>query len=165
MITTLSGASSQTIATPSIDWHALAPAIVIVATLLAVLAADLVFGRRDLRRTSTIASLGLLTALVPVLTLARAGDDRVLFGGAFVVDDYSLVLQAFFILATYITVLLAEDEIAEGDYYRGEFYLLLLTATLGMVMMASARDLITLFVALETISIPTFVLEIGRAHV
>ena len=89
---------------------------------------------------------------------------RVLFGGAFVVDDYSLVLQAFFILATYITVLLAEDEIAEGDYYRGEFYLLLLTATLGMVMMASARDLITLFVALETISIPTFVLAAYRKH-
>lgn len=164
MITTLPGSTSQTIATPAIDWHALAPAIVIVATILAVLAADLILGRRDLRRTSTIASIGLLTALVPVLTLARAGDDRVLFGGAFVVDDYSLVLQAFFILATYLTVLLAEDEIAEGDYYRGEFYLLLLTATLGMVMMASARDLITLFVALETISIPTFVLAAYRKH-
>ncbi|MFM8236547.1 MAG: NADH-quinone oxidoreductase subunit N [Actinomycetota bacterium] len=164
MTPTLAGAPGQSIVTPAIDWHALAPAIVIVGTILAVLAADLVLARRDSWRTSTIAALGLLGALIPVATLARAGDDRVLFGGAFVVDDYALALQAFFILATYVTVLLSVDEIGEGDYYKGEFYLLLLTSTLGMVMMTSARDLITLFVALEAISIPTFVLAAFRKH-
>lgn len=164
MTATLLGESVQSIATPAIDWHALAPAIVVVATILAILVAELVSGSRDPGRTSTIAAIGLLAALVPVATLAHDGADRVLFGGAFVVDDYSLALTAFFLLATYITVLLSVDYIAEGDYYRGEFYLLLLTSALGMVMMASARDLITLFVALETISIPTFVLAAYRKH-
>ena len=57
-----------------------------------------------------------------------------------------------------MTILLSVDYISEGDYYKGEFYVLLLTSVLGMIVMASARDLITMFVALETISIPTYML-------
>ena len=164
MITTLPGPTSQSIATPAVDWHALAPAIVIVATILAILLADLVSSRRDSGRSSTIAALGLLGALVPVATLAHAGGDRVCFGGAFVVDDYSLALQAFFIVATYVTVLLSVDDGGDDGAYRSEYHMLLLTSAFGMVIMASARDLISLFVALETISIPTFVLAAFRKH-
>jgi NADH-quinone oxidoreductase subunit N len=87
-----------------------------------------------------------------------------LFGGAYVVDNYALALKAFFIVATYITVLVSVDYIEEGDYYKGEYYFLLLTSAFGMSIMASARDLITLFVALETISIPTYVLAAYRKH-
>ena len=56
------------------------------------------------------------------------------------------------------------DYIGDGDYYQGEFYVLMLTSLLGMMVMAGARDLITIFVALETISIPTFVLAGWRKH-
>src|SRR4029077_12343669 len=59
---------------------------------------------------------------------------------------------------------LSVDYIGEGDYYNGEFYFLLLVATFGMSIMAGARDLITVFVSLETISIPTFVLAAFRKH-
>src|SRR5438552_19176048 len=48
--------------------------------------------------------------------------------------------------------------IEEGDYYQGEFYFLLLCSLLGMVVMGSSRDLITIFVALETLSIPAYML-------
>jgi NADH-quinone oxidoreductase subunit N len=149
---------------PVFDWHALAPQIVLVVTMLAVLVADLVLPERDAWRTSTIAGLGLLAALIPIATLTYDGTDRSMFGGAFVVDNYSLALTAFFIIAAYITLLLSVDYINEGDYYKGEFYFLLLVSTFGMSIMASARDLITLFVALETISIPTFVLAAYRKH-
>jgi NADH-quinone oxidoreductase subunit N len=152
------------IATPTLDWHALAPEVIIVATIVVILIADLLLPEREAWRTSTIAALGLLAALVPIATLAYDGTDRVMFGGAFVVDNYSLALDAFFILATYVTLLLSVDYIAEGDYYNGEFYFLLLTSTFGMMIMASARDLITLFIALETISIPTFILAAYRKH-
>jgi len=54
--------------------------------------------------------------------------------------------------------------IEEGDYYQGEYYVLLLTALLGMTVMASARDLLTIFVALETLSIPTYLLAGWRKH-
>jgi NADH-quinone oxidoreductase subunit N len=105
-----------------------------------------------------------LAALVPVATLAVDGGTRRMFGGAFVVDPYSIALTGFFLVAAYVTLLLSVDYIGDGDYYQGEFYVLLLTSLLGMMVMSSARDLITIFVALETISIPTFVLAGWRKH-
>jgi NADH-quinone oxidoreductase subunit N len=153
-----------TIPTPAFDWHAFAPDLVLVATMVAVLVADLLLPDRESWRTSTITALGLLGALIPIATLAYSGEDRSMFGGAYVVDHYALALKAFFIVAAYITVLLSADYIREGDYYNGEYYFLLLVSTFGMSIMASARDLVTLFVALETISIPTFVLATFRKH-
>jgi NADH-quinone oxidoreductase subunit N len=149
---------------PVFDWHALAPDIILAVTIAAVLVADLLLPDRDAWQTSRIASIGVLAALVPVATLAASGHDRSMFGGAYVVDHYAIALKGFFLVATYITILLSVDYINEGDYYKGEFYVLLLTSAFGMSVMASARDLITLFVALETISIPTFILATFRKH-
>src|SRR5439155_16125516 len=50
------------------------------------------------------------------------------------------------------------NSIDEGDYYEGEYYFLLLSSVLGMVVMSSARDLITIFLALELLSIPAYLL-------
>ena len=61
-------------------------------------------------------------------------------------------------------LLIATDYISDGDYYQGEFYFLMLTSLLGLLAMASARDLISIFVALETITIPTFILAGWRKH-
>ena len=80
-------------------------------------------------------------ALVPVATLAASGHDRYMFGGAYAVDHYALALKGFFLVATYVTILISVDYINEGDYYKGEFYVLLLTSAFGMSVMASARDL------------------------
>ncbi|HEX5095194.1 MAG TPA: NADH-quinone oxidoreductase subunit N [Acidimicrobiia bacterium] len=150
---------------PTFDWHALAPEIVVSATLLVALLADMFSKRRDIVLVSRIASFGVLGALIPIMTLAASDHDtRSMFGGAYVSDNYSLTLQAFFLVAAYVTILLSIDYIDEGDYYKGEYFFLLLSSTLGMMVMASARDLITIFVALELISIPTFVLAAFRKH-
>ena len=106
-----------------------------------------------------VASFSLLGAFIPVLTIALNTDGaRSLFDGRYVVDEFSLTLKALFLIAGYVVVLMSQNHVEEGDYYQGEVYALLLTSTLGMMIMAGARDLITIFVALETISIPTFVL-------
>jgi len=105
----------------------------------------------------------LLAALIPVVTLGVVGDDvRSLFDGRYVIDNFSLVLKALFLLAGYVVILLSTNEVEEGGYYQGEYYVLLLTSILGMVMMASARDLISLFVALEFLSIPAYMLAAWR---
>jgi len=147
---------------PHVDFHAFAPEIVLTVTIVAVLVADLFTD--DAKLPAQIAALGVLGSLVPVLTLAVDGQTRSLFGGAFVVDPFSLVLTGFFLVAGYVTLLLSFDYIGEGDYYQGEFYVLLLTSLLGMIVISSARDLISIFVALETITIPTFVLAGWRKH-
>ena len=149
---------------PVFDWHALAPDIAIAATLLVVLVACFVVPDRDAGQISRIAAVGMLVSLIPIVTLAVDGADRSMFGGAYVVDNYALALKAFFIVATYITILVSVDYIESGDYYKGEFYFLLLGSTLGLSVMASARDLITIFVALELISLPTFILAAYRKH-
>jgi NADH-quinone oxidoreductase subunit N len=149
---------------PAIDWHAFAPDVVLVATIVVILVADLILPNRSAWQTSRIAAVGVLGALIPVLTLAVDGHNRSMFGGAYVVDNYALAFKGFFLVVAYLTILLSVDYISEGDYYQGEFYFLLLTSVLGMSIMASGRDLVTLFVALETISIPTYVLAGYRKH-
>lgn len=149
---------------PHVDYHALAPEIVLSATLVVVLVADALFPERRRWQTSRIATIGVLGALVPIITLAADGTPRSMFGGAYVVDDFALVFKGFFLVVAYVTILLSSDYIAEGDYEKGEFWFLLLTSVLGMVAMSSARDLVTMFVALETISVPTFVLAGWRKH-
>jgi NADH-quinone oxidoreductase subunit N len=150
---------------PSVDFHALAPAIVLTAAILVVLVADLIWPERSRWTSSRIASVGVLAALVPVITLAvDEHPRRELFGGAVVVDNYALALEGFFLVVAYVSLLMSADYIGEGDYYQGEYYFLLLTSVLGMVVMASSRDLVSIFVALETITIPTFVLAGWRKH-
>ena len=146
------------------DLHALAPLAAITATIVVVLIADFFFEYRGRFKTYQIAAFGTLAALIPIITLALDGGTRSLFGGTFVIDSYTLAFQGFFLIVAYLTLLISVDHIGEGDYYQGEFYVLVLTSTLGMMIMAGARDLITIFVALETISIPTFVLAGWRKH-
>ena len=149
---------------PVFDYHALAPELILTATIVVVLVADFFFGERERFQTSRIATIGVLASLVPILTLAADGTTRTMFGGAYVVDDYALALKGFFLLVAYITLLVSVDYIGEGDYYQGEYYFLLLSSVLGLVVMASARDLISIFVALELISVPTYVLAGWRKH-
>jgi NADH-quinone oxidoreductase subunit N len=143
---------------PEIDYHAFAPEIVIVGVLVVLLVVDLLFEERARYATSTLAALGLLGAMIPILTLAQDGADRSMFGGAYVVDNFALVLKALFLIGGFLTVLISTDYIGEGDYYEGEYYFLLLSSLLGMTVMASSRDLISIFIALETLSIPAYLL-------
>ena len=143
---------------PNLDLHALAPALVLTGTLVVVLLVDLFTDEDGKWALASLTGIGLLATLVPVITLAVDGQDRFLFGGAYAVDDFALVFTALFAVSGYIVVLLSTNYVAEGDYYEGEYYFLLLSSLLGMVVMASARDLITMFVALELLSIPAYLL-------
>jgi NADH-quinone oxidoreductase subunit N len=143
---------------PVIDWHALAPELVLTAVLCIVLVADLFLPEDRKALLPSLAGLGLLAALIPVITLAVDGADRSMFGGAYVVDNFALVVKALFLVAGYVTVLQSTNYIAEGDYAEGEYYFLLLSSILGMTVMGSARDLVTIFVALELLSIPVYLL-------
>ena len=147
---------------PTFDWHAFAPEIVVVGTIVVLILLDVFTSETNKWAQSSIAGIGLLVAMIPVVTLAYDGATRSLFGGAYVVDEFSLVLKALFLITGYIVVLLSTNYIAEGDYWEGEYYQLLLCSVLGMMVIASARDLITIFVALELLSIPAYMLAAWR---
>jgi NADH-quinone oxidoreductase subunit N len=148
---------------PTIDYHALAPEIVLAVGLTVVLLVDLFTTERNRWLLSVLTGFSLLGAVVPVLTLAVHDNSvRSMFDGRYVVDEFSLVVKALFLLAGYVIVLLSSSHIEEGDYWRGEYWFLLLSSLLGMVMMASARDLVSVFVALEFLSIPAYMLAAWR---
>jgi len=148
------------------DYHALAPELIIGVTLVATILADLVLPERLKYLVGVTAVLGLVAAAVPLLTVAFCGDitgctdtgTRVMFGGSYMVDDFALVLKGLFIVSGVLSLLLSVGYLESDDYYQGEFYFLLLASVAGALVMASARDLITLFVGLELVSAPAFLL-------
>ena len=148
---------------PDIDWHALAPELVLVVGINLVLFIDLWIDQSKKWLMASLSGFIMLGAFIPVVTLAVVGDEaRSLFDGRYVVDEYALILKALFLLVGYVIVLLSQTELEEGGYYQGEYYVLLLVSILGMVMMASSRDLVSVFVALELLSIPAYMLAAWR---
>lgn len=147
---------------PHFDYHALAPELVLTGVALVILLGDLFLSRDWKWITASLAGAGILASLVPILTLWVSPGPRELFGGAFVVDRFSLVLKALFLGSAFITLLLAFRYIEDGPYKEGEFYFLLLSSVLGMLVISSARDLLTLFIAIELVSSPTYLLAAWR---
>jgi len=147
---------------PPIDWHAVAPELCLLGGGAIITLTDIIWREKGRAVTSALAGLFLLAPLIPILTLAIDSEDRTMFNGAYVIDKYSLIVKAIFLLSGYVVILLSTNYVAEGEYWENEYYGMLLSSILGMVIMASARDLITIFVALELLSIPAYMLATWR---
>jgi NADH-quinone oxidoreductase subunit N len=148
---------------PDIDWAAISPELILLGAGAILTLVDATYLERGRRFAAALGGLALLAPLVAIIALAA--DDQAVretFGGAYVVDDFALIMKAMFLIVGYIVVLLSTNYIAEGDYWESEYYSLLITSVLGMVVMASARDLVTIFVALELLSIPAYMLATWR---
>ena len=158
MIAALLAQVSSTFEPPTLDFHALAPEITFAACVALLYLVDMIKLEDGRRLMPGLSGLALLAPLIPILTLALDGADRSLFGGAFVVDNVALLLKAMFFLSGYVVVLLSTNHLAEGDFWESEYYLMLTSSLLGMVIMSSARDLVTIFVALELLSIPAYLM-------
>jgi NADH-quinone oxidoreductase subunit N len=140
----------------SIDFLAIAPELALTVTALLVLALDLSLRGDAKQLVNPIAAFGTTVAIV--FTVVLYGDQRETFGGTFVVNDYAVIFKLLFLGSLLAILGISWRFFAEGRYFQGEYYFLLLTSFIGMLVMPSARDLIVLFVALETVSIPAFVM-------
>jgi len=142
------------------DYHALLPEFILGGTLLVVLGVDLAVAPRHRWLAGAAGIVGLLAAAVPLLTLAgsRAAGPRAMFGGSYVVDDFALVLKGLFLVAGAIVLLASVSYLRRDRYYQGEYYFLVIASIAGAVVMASSRDLITMFIGLELVSGPAFLL-------
>ena len=148
---------------PTVDYHAIAPEIVLAGGIVVVLLLDLFLAEHNKWVLAPVTGFTLLGAFIPVLTLALSDEGtRSLFDGRYVIDDFSLVLKGLFLLAGYVIILLSSDYIREGEYYEGEYWFLMLTSLLGMVMMTSSRDLVSIFISLEFLSIPAYMMAAWR---
>jgi len=139
-----------------IDFHAILPELVLAGTAVLVLVVDL-FLKRAKVVANYLALAGTVAAGVALATLVPGGT-RSTFGGSFVVDDYALLFKALFLGSLVLVLLMSNRYIDNGTYYQGEFYFLVLTSFVGMLLMPSSRDLLMLFLSLEIVSATGFIL-------
>ena len=145
----------------AVDWHALAPELVLTVFACAVLVADLFLPRDAKWLAMPLSAAGLVATLAAVVSLIGQGD-RLTLGEAFEVDTFALVFKGLFCVIGLIVLALSFDYFRDGEYAQGEYYFLLLCGLLGTLVMASSRDLVSIFIAIELISIPGFVMTALR---
>ncbi len=141
-----------------IDYLALAPEFIVVLTMLVVLGLDLFLPREKKYLTASVAVAGAALALLPLAFLVIRDETVAMFNESYVVDQFALVLKGLFLIAGYVVFLMSHNFIESDRYYQGEYYFLLLASVLGSLVMASARDLLILFIGLELVTGPTYML-------
>jgi NADH-quinone oxidoreductase subunit N len=134
------------------------PEVLLLALGILVLTID-PFLKKDRSRSAFLGwftALGLVVTLVLSVLVARPSSPALVLGGMLRFDWLGFAFKMLFIFAAAITSLFLMD--VEHLSERAEAYLLLLAATLGMCLMASAADLVMLYLAIETTSIPLYIL-------
>ncbi|MDQ3210971.1 MAG: NADH-quinone oxidoreductase subunit N [Actinomycetota bacterium] len=144
-----------------IDYHALLPEFILAGTILLVLVVDMFLPERLTWFAMPIGLAGVVASLAAVLSLIGAGT-RESFGGTYVLDGFALLFKGFFLVTAIMVLSLSVRYFREGGFYQGEYYFLLLTSFLGCVMMPSSRDMLLLFIALELVSAPGFLMAAFR---
>ena len=144
---------------PTIDYLALSPLFAVLGGAVVCLMAGLFRGR--FVQHFLVPLLG-VTSLVTAIGLAvvtwRSGDVAPTVGGALAFDALTLVATVIFCLAGLAAIALALRSEAMRETGSGEFLTLLLASIAGMVVLAGAENLVTLFLGLELLSIPLYVL-------
>lgn len=135
---------------------AILPELLLVALGTIVLLLDLFLRREKGEVLGWVTASGLALIIVISLAFARPGQPVTVWGGMVRFDWLGFVFKMLFLFGAAITALFAMGY--ERLNERGEFYILMLISTLGMNLMASATDLVMLYLAIETTSIPLYVL-------
>ena len=139
------------------DFNVALPFLIIAAWASVLLLVDLFIPRNRKGVTAILAVVGMLFAAVPVVL--RFGENENAFNGMIVRDGFSSFLQLLIFGVGIVSVALAYDYLRRRDIVKGEYYTLLLFSVSGMILMAQAGDLIVVFLAIELLSIPLYVLS------
>ena len=139
-----------------VDYGALAPEIVISAALCTILLLDLSLRGRA-RVLGNVIALGAVLVAFALAALNLGSQPRETLGGLFVLDGFAVVMKLVFLAATAYVIWISIPPM-RGHRYEGEYAFLLLSSLLGCMLMPSSRDLLMLFIALELVSVPAFVI-------
>ena len=140
-----------------IKWQLLMPELVIVLTLIIVLVFDL-FDSISKKVLGWMTILGAGIALWVSIQMHQAGTVGIQFNQMFKIDSFSLFFNIIFLVSTILVALISMSYLDRGDRKQGPYYLLILLATLGMMLMAAGNELIIVFLGLELMSLSLYVL-------
>ncbi|HEY5816506.1 MAG TPA: NADH-quinone oxidoreductase subunit N [Solirubrobacterales bacterium] len=139
---------------PAIDYAALSPVIALTVAVCVVLMTAV---SRQLRRTAPALTL-IALAVTAGLLIWQWNDPQDLVAGALRLDDLAIAISLIAIAAAGFAVLLSIREPAVEQAGSGEYHALLIGSVLGMILLAQAQNLVSFFVAIETLSIPLYIL-------
>ncbi len=139
------------------DFSLVLPFLIVSIWACVLLIVDLFIPRERKGWTAILAALGLAAALL--VTGPQLEQSEQIFGGMIVVDGFAAYLQVLFLITGLVGIALAYDYLRRMHIERGEYYPLLLFTIAGMMLMSLAGDLIVVFVAIELLSLPLYVLS------
>jgi NADH-quinone oxidoreductase subunit N len=140
----------------SADFSTIWPLTFLTVWACVLLLVDLLIPGARKGITALLSALGL--ALTLGFTLAQVGQEGVGFSGMVTLDGFSIFVNALLLISGLLGVALSYGYVKRMGLERGEYYTLLLFSVTGMMLMAQAADLIVVFLALELLSIPLYVL-------
>ncbi|MGB7094440.1 MAG: NADH-quinone oxidoreductase subunit N [Anaerolineales bacterium] len=132
------------------------PLSIVILWACVLLLVDLFIPKDRKPWTAALAALGMLVAMG--LSIAQTGIDSEAFGGMLVVDGFSQFLTILVLGSGLVAVMLSYDYLTRLGIQRGEYYVLLMFSISGIMLMSMAADLIVIFLALELLSIPLYIL-------
>jgi len=151
---------------PHVDFAGLSPLIALLGGAVIVLMVGLI--RSRFVRTQVVPALSLVAlGAAAGLSIWQWNQDKSIVSGALRIDDLSLLLNLILATGAAFAVLLAWRSLAAREAAHGEFHALLLSSVAGMALLAAAQNTVALFVGLELLSIPLYVLcatELRREH-
>jgi NADH-quinone oxidoreductase subunit N len=143
---------------PQVTISVLLPALIVLGAGGLVLLLDLVPPRDSKTHLGGVALAGILAALLATVWLWLRGGDERAFRDMVLLDGYALFFDVVICYAAALVVMLSMDYLGRTGGESGEYYALVLFATAGMMLMASAGDLIVVFLSLELMSLSLYVL-------
>lgn len=141
---------------PFPDVSAIIPEIIALIIGCLILLVDPFIPREKKNISGYLALVGYVVLFV--VTLGYIGKSIVTFFDMYSVDNFSTVLKLFFYVANFVVVLISLRYLEIEKANLGEYYALLMFATIGMMVMVSSKDLIMYYIGLETMAIPLYVL-------
>jgi NADH-quinone oxidoreductase subunit N len=132
------------------------PVLIVAGWASLLLLIDLFIPKERGWITPLLAALGLVAAMIALLS--QFNIEASAFSGMIIVDGFASLLQLLFLVLGLVAIAQAYDYLRRRGIARGEYYMLIMFSLSGMMLMASAGDLIVVFVSLELLSIPLYVL-------
>jgi NADH-quinone oxidoreductase subunit N len=139
-----------------VDFYVLLPFVVLIVWACALLLVDLFIPKGRKWLTAMLAAFGLALALG--FTLSQLGSENTGFKGMVALDGFSIFVNALLLVSGLLGIALAYGYVRRMGIERGEYYTLMLFSLSGMMLMAQAADLIVVFLSLELLSLPLYVL-------
>jgi NADH-quinone oxidoreductase subunit N len=142
--------------TATVDLRPLIPAMLVALTGLAVLLAQAFTPAGRSAPSARLSLVGLFAALLSVALIAQGPGRGATTGGTVVADEFAIFFHVLLLSIAIVAVLLSPSYLRANGLERGEYYALLLFSVVGMLGLVATRELVSMFVALEIMSIALY---------